>query len=167
MILCGIVWGLGFGSAIVCDASTTAMIQMSSDECDECRLLERWFLASVPSTRKSPHPPSSPIACILTRCRMFKYLCRGRAERMTKQDLNYACLSEAVKQGGFPMAWAVRLSVLPTWVHHTQPEIHRVTTYRQFTTVSFNQRDGAKSQGNVCDMRVEGERQRTCPGESA
>lgn len=46
--------------------------------------------------------------------RMFKSCCRNRAERMTKKDLNYACLSEAVIQGGFLMALVVRLSVLPT-----------------------------------------------------
>jgi len=45
---------------------------------------------------------------------MFKSCCRGRAERMTRKDLNYACLSEAIVQGGFLMALVVRLSILPT-----------------------------------------------------
>nr|XP_031864335.1 uncharacterized protein CI109_000248 [Kwoniella shandongensis]KAA5531407.1 hypothetical protein CI109_000248 [Kwoniella shandongensis] len=48
---------------------------------------------------------------------MFKYLCHARAERMTRKSLNYACLSEAVREGGFLMAWVVRLSVIPT--HYT------------------------------------------------
>ncbi|OCF45988.1 hypothetical protein I317_00076 [Kwoniella heveanensis CBS 569] len=45
---------------------------------------------------------------------VFKYWCRHRAERMTRKSLNYACLSEAVREGGFLMAWVVRLSVMPT-----------------------------------------------------
>lgn len=44
----------------------------------------------------------------------FKYWCRARAERMTKKSLNYACLSQAIVEGGFLMAWIVRLSVIPT-----------------------------------------------------
>ncbi|WVQ96474.1 hypothetical protein IAU59_003579 [Kwoniella sp. CBS 9459] len=48
---------------------------------------------------------------------VFKYWCRHRAERMTRKSLNYACLSEAVREGGFLMAWVVRLSVMPT--HYT------------------------------------------------
>ncbi|KAK8858708.1 hypothetical protein IAR55_002937 [Kwoniella newhampshirensis] len=48
---------------------------------------------------------------------MFKYLCHARAERMTRKSLNYACLAEAVREGGFIMAWVVRLSVIPT--HYT------------------------------------------------
>jgi hypothetical protein len=46
--------------------------------------------------------------------RMFRYCCRGRAERMTKKDLSYACLSQAIMEGGFWMATLVRLSVIPT-----------------------------------------------------
>ncbi|WVR06455.1 hypothetical protein IAU60_003486 [Kwoniella sp. DSM 27419] len=45
---------------------------------------------------------------------VFKYWCRHRAERMTRKSLNYACLSEAVREGGFFMAWVIRLSVIPT-----------------------------------------------------
>lgn len=45
---------------------------------------------------------------------VFKYCCRGRAERMTKKNLNYACLSQAIVEGGFVMAFIVRLSVIPT-----------------------------------------------------
>ncbi|WRT67925.1 uncharacterized protein IL334_004899 [Kwoniella shivajii] len=48
---------------------------------------------------------------------VFKYWCRHRAERMTRKSLNYACLSESVREGGFLMAWVVRLSVIPT--HYT------------------------------------------------
>ncbi|WVW84840.1 hypothetical protein I302_106875 [Kwoniella bestiolae CBS 10118] len=48
---------------------------------------------------------------------LFKYCCRTRAERMTRKSLNYACLSESVREGGFVMAWVVRLSVIPT--HYT------------------------------------------------
>ncbi|WVF68958.1 hypothetical protein IAT40_003732 [Kwoniella sp. CBS 6097] len=45
---------------------------------------------------------------------LFKHWCRHRAERMTRKSLNYACLSEAIREGGFLMAWIVRLSVIPT-----------------------------------------------------
>lgn len=45
---------------------------------------------------------------------MFRHCLRGRAERMTKKDLNYACLSQAIVEGGFLMAWVVRLSIIPT-----------------------------------------------------
>ncbi|WWC62743.1 uncharacterized protein I303_105340 [Kwoniella dejecticola CBS 10117] len=48
---------------------------------------------------------------------LFKHWCRHRAERMTMKSLNYACLSESIRQGGFLMAWVVRLSVIPT--HYT------------------------------------------------
>ncbi|OCF57091.1 hypothetical protein L486_05950 [Kwoniella mangroviensis CBS 10435] len=48
---------------------------------------------------------------------LFKNCCRARAERMTKKSLNYACLSESIREGGFLMAWVVRLSVIPT--HYT------------------------------------------------
>ncbi|WWC88530.1 uncharacterized protein L201_003441 [Kwoniella dendrophila CBS 6074] len=48
---------------------------------------------------------------------LFKYWCRARAEKMTKKSLNYACLRESINQGGFLMAWVVRLSVIPT--HYT------------------------------------------------
>ncbi|ORX37300.1 hypothetical protein BD324DRAFT_439769 [Kockovaella imperatae] len=45
---------------------------------------------------------------------VFKYLCTNRAKKMTKKSLNYACLSQAIIEGGFVMAWIVRLSVIPT-----------------------------------------------------
>ena len=47
---------------------------------------------------------------------LFKYCCHNRAERMTKKNLNYACLSQAITEGGFLMAFVVRLSVIPTYV---------------------------------------------------
>ena len=45
---------------------------------------------------------------------VFKYWCRGRALRESKKNLNYACLSQALQEGGFVMATIVRLSVIPT-----------------------------------------------------
>ncbi|WVQ85083.1 hypothetical protein IAT38_007247 [Cryptococcus sp. DSM 104549] len=45
---------------------------------------------------------------------VFKYWCRTRAERMTRKSLNYACLAQAIQDGGLFMAWVVRLSVIPT-----------------------------------------------------
>ncbi|ODO05114.1 hypothetical protein L198_01801 [Cryptococcus wingfieldii CBS 7118] len=45
---------------------------------------------------------------------MFKHWCHTRAERMTRKSLNYACLAQAIQDGGLLMAWIVRLSVIPT-----------------------------------------------------
>ncbi|CAD6563915.1 MAG: Tlg2-vesicle protein [Tremellales sp. Tagirdzhanova-0007] len=47
---------------------------------------------------------------------VFKYWCRGRALRESKKNLNYACLSQALQEGGFVMATIVRLSVIPTHI---------------------------------------------------
>ncbi|GFZ45062.1 hypothetical protein JCM24511_02788 [Saitozyma sp. JCM 24511] len=47
---------------------------------------------------------------------VFKYWCRARADRMAKKSLNYACLSQAIVEGGFFMAWCVRLSAVPTHI---------------------------------------------------
>jgi hypothetical protein len=33
---------------------------------------------------------------------------------MAKKSLNYACLTQAIVEGGFFMAWCVRLSAVPT-----------------------------------------------------
>jgi uncharacterized membrane protein YdjX (TVP38/TMEM64 family) len=46
--------------------------------------------------------------------RVFKYMCRSRAEKLAKKNLNYACLSTAIAEGGVLMAFIVRLSVIPT-----------------------------------------------------
>jgi len=46
----------------------------------------------------------------------FKYCCRARAERISRKNLNYACLSQAIEEGGFIMAFIVRLSVIPTHI---------------------------------------------------
>lgn len=48
--------------------------------------------------------------------RVFKYMCRARAEKLAKKNLNYACLSTAIAEGGILMAFIVRLSVIPTYV---------------------------------------------------
>ncbi|RXK40059.1 hypothetical protein M231_02699 [Tremella mesenterica] len=45
---------------------------------------------------------------------VFKYWCRGRADRLARTNLNYACLARAIEEGGIIMAWLVRLSVIPT-----------------------------------------------------
>ncbi|ODO09956.1 hypothetical protein I350_02179 [Cryptococcus amylolentus CBS 6273] len=45
---------------------------------------------------------------------MFKHWCHTRAQRMTRKSLNYACLAQAIQDGGLLMAWIVRLSVIPT-----------------------------------------------------
>lgn len=50
----------------------------------------------------------------LTICRVFKYACRSRANKLAKKNLNYACLSTAIAEGGLFMAFIVRLSVIPT-----------------------------------------------------
>ena len=46
--------------------------------------------------------------------RVFKYWCRSRADKLAKKNLNYACLSTAIAEGGILMAFIVRLSVIPT-----------------------------------------------------
>jgi hypothetical protein len=45
---------------------------------------------------------------------VFKYWCRSRADKLAKKNLNYACLSQALVEGGWFMAFVVRLSVIPT-----------------------------------------------------
>jgi uncharacterized membrane protein YdjX (TVP38/TMEM64 family) len=47
---------------------------------------------------------------------VFKYWCRSRADRQAKKNLNYACLSQAIVEGGWFMAFVVRLSVIPTHI---------------------------------------------------
>jgi hypothetical protein len=77
--------------------------------------------------------------------RMFKSCCRTRAERMTRKDLNYACLSQAITEGGFLMAWTVRLSVIPT---------HFTTVSSQAVQHAMAVADRA---GGVGDLRIGGE----------
>ena len=47
---------------------------------------------------------------------VFRYACRARAHRLTKKSLNYACLTEVVRSGGFWMCFLIRLSAIPTHV---------------------------------------------------
>jgi uncharacterized membrane protein YdjX (TVP38/TMEM64 family) len=47
---------------------------------------------------------------------VFRYACRARAHRLTKKSLNYACLTEVVKSGGFWMCFLIRLSAIPTHI---------------------------------------------------
>jgi len=49
---------------------------------------------------------------------VFKYWCRNRADKLAKKNLNYACLSKSIEEGGIWMAFIVRLSVIPTYVPH-------------------------------------------------
>ena len=88
--------------------------ERNDEEADRIRWLLVSFWGRAQITCKSGQPIRDVTAHILLR--MFKYLCAARAERTTRKSLNYACLSEAIKDGGFFMAWIVRLSVLPTWV---------------------------------------------------
>ncbi|GJJ13613.1 hypothetical protein Clacol_007869 [Clathrus columnatus] len=44
---------------------------------------------------------------------VFKYLCRGRAEKAEKSSIFYGCLAQIVRDGGFKMALLIRLSVIP------------------------------------------------------
>lgn len=56
---------------------------------------------------------------------------------MTKKSLNYACLSQAIVEGGWPMAIMVRLSAVPTCVHPRPGKDETDAARRHFTTVVF------------------------------
>ncbi|KAI5449007.1 hypothetical protein NCC49_005691 [Naganishia albida] len=45
---------------------------------------------------------------------VFKYWCRGRAEKHAKKSLNYACLARVLRDGGLFLCWFSRLSAIPT-----------------------------------------------------
>ncbi|KAJ9090890.1 hypothetical protein QFC20_007795 [Naganishia adeliensis] len=45
---------------------------------------------------------------------VFKYWCRGRAEKHAKKSLNYACLARVLRDGGLFLCWLSRLSAIPT-----------------------------------------------------
>jgi len=43
----------------------------------------------------------------------FKYCCRGRAAKLERENIGYACLAKVVRDGGFKIAVIVRLSIVP------------------------------------------------------
>lgn len=43
----------------------------------------------------------------------FRYCLRGRAIKMEKKNPSYACLARVVRDGGFLVAFVVRLSAIP------------------------------------------------------
>lgn len=47
---------------------------------------------------------------------VFRTCCSKRAQRFSRQSLNYACLSRVIEEGGLFVAWIVRLSAIPTHV---------------------------------------------------
>jgi hypothetical protein len=73
---------------------------------------------------------------VLTWRSLYKFWCRRRAERLTRKNLNYACLSQAIVEGGFIMAWVVRLSVIPTWVVYVLRVMALTGWGRHISTVS-------------------------------
>ncbi|KAG9119989.1 Tlg2-vesicle protein [Ceratobasidium sp. 392] len=73
-VLCGVVWGLWIGFAIVCAGTLIGEIGN--------------FYA-------------------------FRYCLRGRAIKMEKKNPSYACLARVVRDGGFLVAFVVRLSAIP------------------------------------------------------
>ncbi|KAF8596806.1 hypothetical protein BDV93DRAFT_479904 [Ceratobasidium sp. AG-I] len=73
-VLCGVVWGLWIGFAIVCAGTLIGEIGN--------------FYA-------------------------FRYCFRGRAIKMEKKNPSYACLARVVRDGGFLVAFVVRLSAIP------------------------------------------------------
>ncbi|CCO34118.1 Golgi apparatus membrane protein TVP38 [Rhizoctonia solani AG-1 IB] len=73
-VLCGLVWGLWIGFAIVCAGTLLGEIGN--------------FYA-------------------------FRYCLRGRAIKMERKNPSYACLARVVRDGGFLVAFVVRLSAIP------------------------------------------------------
>ncbi|CCO34110.1 Golgi apparatus membrane protein TVP38 [Rhizoctonia solani AG-1 IB] len=73
-VLCGLVWGLWIGFAIVCAGTLLGEIGN--------------FYA-------------------------FRYCLRGRAIKMERKNPSYACLARVVRDGGFLVAFVVRLSTIP------------------------------------------------------
>ncbi|CAE7169870.1 unnamed protein product [Rhizoctonia solani] len=73
-VLCGLVWGLWIGFAIVCAGTLIGEIGN--------------FYA-------------------------FRYCLRGRAIKMERKNPSYACLARVVRDGGFLVAFVVRLSAIP------------------------------------------------------
>lgn len=43
----------------------------------------------------------------------FRYCCRARGEKLEKTDLQYGCLAETVRRGGFRVALIARYSAIP------------------------------------------------------
>ena len=43
----------------------------------------------------------------------FRYCCRARGEKLEKTDLQYGCLAETVRRGGFKVALIARYSAIP------------------------------------------------------
>lgn len=43
----------------------------------------------------------------------FRYLCKARADKIEKENLNYACLAHVVREGGLLVVLVARLSAIP------------------------------------------------------
>lgn len=133
MVLVGVVWGLGVGFAIVRPRLLLQPPRLSTLEillANTKNIGGSWYplgrnsqlLVSLTllylrqSTAMETHEPFS----------LFKYWCRARAHRLTRKSFPYACLSQAIVDGGFFVAWIVRLSAIPTCVFLLSPNLFTV-----------------------------------------
>ncbi|KZP30706.1 hypothetical protein FIBSPDRAFT_92305 [Athelia psychrophila] len=46
----------------------------------------------------------------------FKYMCKGRSEKLKKTNVRYACLGRVIQEGGLPVAVVARYSIIPSHV---------------------------------------------------
>lgn len=44
---------------------------------------------------------------------LFKYACTARCRKWEEQDVNFACIARIIREGGFKIAFMVRLSAIP------------------------------------------------------
>ena len=95
MILCGVVWGLWIGFAIVCAGT-------SSPPCPDT------FLILLFLTRKK-----GTLLGEIANFFAFKYTFRGRAAKLERKNMNYALLAHVVREGGLKIAVICRLSAIP------------------------------------------------------
>ena len=94
-ILCGLVWGLWVGFAIVCAGTFLGE-------------LGNFLYVSVEPTFRS-FIELTWCDC----CSAFKYCCRARGEKLEREKIMYACLARIVRDGGFKIALIARYSAIP------------------------------------------------------
>lgn len=96
-LLCGLIYGLWIGFAIVCLGTSECQLYTHSNELRTFgTVLGEWgnFL-------------------------VFRYSCAARARRMEQNDITFACITRVIREGGFMIAFMARLSALPG--HLTTP----------------------------------------------
>jgi uncharacterized membrane protein YdjX (TVP38/TMEM64 family) len=116
-VLCGLVWGLGIGFAIV--AAGTFLGELGNFLCVFVLIIDKLLLIIEPLPNSPSFTNATPCSSCLPPCcaaadppriapvvtamlphSAFKYCLRSRAEKLEKKKPYYACLAKIVREGG-------------------------------------------------------------------